>query len=73
MLFPLFPQNRHCELLRAWWTIHVTHADLAGYWQDYRRHTGTRAWSDTCSCFQQKYTAPNAWKLASCPNHFPGD
>ena len=29
----LYPQNRHWEVLKAWWTLHVTHADLAGYWQ----------------------------------------
>ena len=28
----LYPQNRHWEGLKAWWTLHVTHADLAGYW-----------------------------------------
>lgn len=27
------PQNRHWELFQAWWTIHVTHSDLAGFWQ----------------------------------------
>ena len=29
----LYPQNRHWEVLRAWWTLHITHADVAGYWQ----------------------------------------
>ena len=29
----LYPQNRHWEVLRAWWTLHITHADVASYWQ----------------------------------------